>query len=219
MSNEIKKHDSIYGRFEDVLPKVLDDIKGRLERYNENERRKKGEAVYEHLICRIKTDESMREKCVRRGFPENTYSAIWELKDAVGIRIICAFRDDIYKIIEYIRTFSDARIIEEKDYIKRAKANGYRSYHLILEILEPFHDIEGNYPGHFFAEIQLRTIAMDSWASLEHRMKYKKNIKNQELIVSELKRCADELASLDISMQTIRNLINIGESNEDTISS
>ena len=99
-------------------------------------------------------------------------------------------------------------IKEEKDYIKNVKPNGYRSYHLIVEITAPYEDILGNNPGKFFAEIQVRTIAMDSWASLEHQMKYKHDIKNPELIVKELKRCADELAACDVSMQTIRNLIN-----------
>ena len=87
------------------------------------------------------------------------------------------------------------------------QANGYRSYHLIARLEAPLEDVKGNNPGHFFVEIQLRTIAMDSWASLEHQMKYKKNIKNPEMITRELKRCADELASCDLSMQTIRNLI------------
>lgn len=78
---------------------------------------------------------------------------------------------------------------------------------MILRMDVPFEDVHAENPGQYFAEIQLRTIAMDSWASLEHQMKYKKDIKNPEMIVRELKRCADELASCDLSMQTIRNLI------------
>ena len=78
---------------------------------------------------------------------------------------------------------------------------------MIVRVESPITDILGNKPGKFYAEIQLRTIAMDSWASLEHQLKYKKNVKNQALIVSELKRCADEMASTDVSMQTIRDLI------------
>ena len=78
---------------------------------------------------------------------------------------------------------------------------------MIIDVEAPFEDVKGHTPGHFFVEIQLRTIAMDSWASLEHQMKYKKDIRNPEMITRELKRCADELASCDLSMQTIRNLI------------
>ena len=82
---------------------------------------------------------------------------------------------------------------------------------MILETCQPFEDIEGNNPGIFYLEIQLRTIAMDCWASLEHEMKYKKNISNQKMLNNELKRCADELASCDITMQTIRDLIRADE--------
>lgn len=103
------------------------------------------------------------------------------------------------------------KIILEKDYILSAKPNGYRSYHLILEVETPYEDCLGNQPGSYFVEVQLRTIAMDSWASLEHQMKYKHEIKDTKRIVRELKRCADELASCDVTMQTIRNLIRESE--------
>ena len=79
---------------------------------------------------------------------------------------------------------------------------------MILNVTTPYKDVDGNVPGHYYAEIQLRTIAMDSWASLEHEMKYKHHIKNPERIGKELKRCADQLASCDVQMQTIRQLIN-----------
>ena len=89
------------------------------------------------------------------------------------------------------------RIIKEKDYIRRAKPNGYRSYHMILRT-----------KAGYFAEIQLRTISMDTWAALEHHLKYKKSVGSRAaLIEEELKRCADELASTDLSMQTIRDMI------------
>lgn len=101
-------------------------------------------------------------------------------------------------------------VVEEKDYILNVKPNGYRSYHMILEVITPFPDCDGNENGKYYIEIQLRTIAMDSWASLEHQMKYKKNITNHERITKELKRCADELASCDLNMQTIRKLIEEG---------
>ena len=101
-------------------------------------------------------------------------------------------------------------VVEEKDYILNVKPNGYRSYHMILEVITPYPDCDGNENGIYYIEIQLRTIAMDSWASLEHQMKYKKNITNHERITKELKRCADELASCDLNMQTIRKLIEEG---------
>ena len=146
-------------------------------------------------------------KSEHQGLPQTAYSALHDIRDAIGLRIVCCFLDDIYRNIEAIKTIPGVCVVEEKDYIQNVKPNGYRSYHMIIDIEAPYEDVEGNNPGHFFAEIQLRTIAMDSWASLEHQMKYKHDIKNPEMIVRELKRCADELAACDLSMQTIRNLI------------
>ncbi len=149
----------------------------------------------------------MREKCARRNIPPTSRSALRDITDAVGVRVITRFIDDIFEIVEHIRTLPEVKVVTEKDYIRHAKPNGYRSYHMILEYTVPWEDIDGNAPGMYYIEVQLRTIAMDSWASLEHQLKYKKDIKNQKLIVSELKRCADELAGCDLSMQTIRNLM------------
>lgn len=149
----------------------------------------------------------MRDKCQRKALPETTESALKIIRDSIGIRIVCGFIDDIYKLVELIRQFDDCQIVTEKDYILNAKPNGYRSYHMIVEVTTPYPDCLGNEQGSYYIEIQLRTIAQDSWASLEHQMKYKHDIKNPKRIVRELKRCADELASCDLSMQTIRNLI------------
>ena len=198
---------SIYGEYESTLYKVMDDIKSRLELYQSEVQERTGDNAYEHMLSRIKTDESMRDKCRRKGIPENEKSALVDSKDAIGLRIICSFVDDVFNVVEYIRSFEDCEIVVEKDYIRHAKSNGYRSYHMILAVHTEEKDVLGNTPGTFYVELQLRTIAMDTWAALEHRMKYKKNIPNQELLVSELKRVADELASCDLSMQTIRELI------------
>lgn len=199
--------ESIYGTYEDTLEYVLSYVVKAIEAYSADWKEKTGEAAYEHLIYRIKGNDSMCEKCTRKGLPQTAYSALHDIRDAIGLRIVCCFLDDIYRNIEWIRAIPGVQIIEEKDYIHHVKPNGYRSYHMILEIEVPYEDVSGHNPGHFFAEVQLRTIAMDSWASLEHQMKYKHDIKNPEMIVRELKRCADELAACDVSMQTIRNLI------------
>ena len=198
---------SIYGEFEPRLTYIMGLLTTELESYDRLRFEETGEHIYEHMSARIKSDESMREKCRRKGLPENAHSALCVLQDAIGVRVVCAFRDDIYGILEHIRNLSFVEIVEEIDYIRHAKSNGYRSYHLVLAATGSFEDPEGHNPGRFFIEVQLRTIAMDSWASLEHKMKYKKDIRNQELIEAELKRCADELAACDVSMQTIRNLI------------
>ncbi|MCR5283034.1 MAG: GTP pyrophosphokinase family protein [Lachnospiraceae bacterium] len=200
--------ESVYGNYERDLERVLGFLEEQLEQANREAHERTGEYLYEHILGRIKSEESMREKCRRRNLPQTWQSALFELKDAIGIRVVCSFVEDIYTLRKAFEGFENCRIVEEKDYIRHAKPNGYRSYHLILEIDDSMHE-EG--PGKLFAEIQLRTIAMDSWASLEHKLKYKKNIKNQEMIGLELKRCADELAGCDLSMQTIRDLIRQSE--------
>ena len=124
------------------------------------------------------------------------------VNDVAGVRIICTFTSDIYRIADAIAKQSDVTVLRVKDYIANPKPNGYRSLHLIVRV-----------EGRYYAEFQLRTISMDTWAALEHHMKYKKKVSdNTGLLVNELKRCADELASTDISMQTLRDMIRAEQS-------
>ena len=207
---------SIYGKYKSVLDSVLQEITERITAQNEKIKAETGDGIYEHLNARIKTEASMREKCDRKGLPQSPESALHVITDAIGLRIVTRFIDDIYSIIDYLKSFPDIAVIKQKDYIRHAKPNGYRSYHMILEVTVPYEDVLGRNPGHYFVEIQLRTIAMDMWASLEHQLKYKHSISNEKIITAELKRCADELASCDVSMQTIRNLIQENRKTEQT---
>lgn len=189
--------ESIYGDHLEEMNEVMDDVIRRINDLRVQMTRETGMDPVEHCNSRIKSEESMREKCRRSHLPENAESALHQIHDAIGIRIVCAFLSDVYLIRNYLAAFSDLEVIKEKDYIREAKPNGYRSYHVILRT-------ENGY----YVEIQLRTISMDTWAALEHHMKYKKDLKgNLSLIESELKRCADELASTDVSMQAIRDMI------------
>ncbi len=157
----------------------------------------------EHCKSRIKSSQSMMNKLKTKGLPVNIESAFTQVYDAVGIRIVCLFIDDVYQMVDMIKRQEDIEIIREKDYIAQPKENGYRSYHIIISI--PIHMPDCT--KSMYAEIQLRTIAMDSWAALEHELKYKHTIKNMDMLVSELKRCSDEMASTDLTMQTIRQII------------
>ena len=188
--------ESIYGEHLPKLEALRAEMTGRIGQIRAELQSEIGMDPVEHCLSRIKSEESMREKCRRKGLPETTESALHELYDALGFRIVCAFLDDVYAIRDRLKAFEDCEIIMEKDYILRAKPNGYRSYHMILQVRKEY-----------YVEIQLRTISMDTWAALEHHLKYKKQIQNEQLIIQELKRCADELASTDISMQTIRDMI------------
>ena len=199
---------SIYGEYLPALKEVMENIVGRIESFNEAYQEEHGEPLYEHLNYRIKSEASMLEKLERKHLEATTYNALVTLKDAIGLRIVTTFVDDVFEVVRLIKGLEFVNVVEEKDYISHAKENGYRSYHMIIQITSHQKDVLGHQPGSFYVEIQIRTIAMDSWAALEHQMSYKKNIKNRELISSELKRVADELASCDLSMQTIRDLIN-----------
>lgn len=153
-----------------------------------------------YCCSRLKSPKSMMKKLEKRGFSQTRHAALTEVFDAIGVRIVCAFTEDVYQMVTWLKEQSILDIVQEKDYIMYPKPNGYRSYHLLLKIQE------GAGEG-LLAEIQVRTIATDFWATLEHRMKYKKDLPHEELIRSELKRCADEIASVDLSMQTIRDII------------
>jgi len=153
---------------------------------------------------RIKSAESMRQKLQRLAFPVTAESAMKNVFGAAGVRLVCPFIQDIDRTAELIRAIPGVQIQTEKDYIRSPKPNGYRSYHMILSMPLRF---LGNSQKTVWLEVQLRTIAMDCWANIEHQLKYKQNIPDQALLLQELKRCADEITSTDLSLQTIRDLI------------
>ena len=201
----------LYGFFQETMQQIMNRMTGQIEEYGRAYEAAHGEKLYEHLICRIKSEESAREKLCRLGQPADTWHALRSITDTIGIRIVCLFIDDVYENVRQIKSIPGCSVVREKDYIHNAKPNGYRSYHMILEVEADEPDVDGNTPGHYYVEIQLRTIAMDTWAALEHEMKYKKSIENQELIIQELRRCANELAACDVSMQTLKRIIREGE--------
>ena len=188
---------SIYGTSGPLLEETMQMVLEEITKIRNEMAGELGMDPVEHLLGRIKSEESMREKCRRKGLPETPESALEKIHDAIGIRIVCPFLDDVYAFRDQLTAFPDCTIYREKDYIRHAKSTGYRSLHLVLFYRETF-----------YIEIQLRTISMDTWAALGHHLKYKKEIGgNTALISAELKRCADELASTDSSMQTLRDMI------------
>jgi len=159
------------------------------------------------IKSRIKKPLSILEKMQRKGLPLTADSIEKNLNDIAGLRVICSFPDEIYELAIMLSTQDDIKVIEIKDYIKNPKPNGYRSLHIIVEI--PI--FLSNQKRFVRAEIQFRTIAMDFWASLEHQMKYKKELADPELIAKELKECADQISALDDRMQLIRDKIQQAE--------
>ena len=159
----------------------------------------------EFIQSRIKNYGSIMRKITAKKIPRTLESIEENIYDIAGIRVVCSFREDIYKLADCFLQQDDIVLLKKKDYIANPKPNGYRSLHLIVEVpifLE-------NEKRMVKAEVQLRTIAMDFWASLEHKLRYKKDLSFEKinLLAKNLKACADESAVWDERMQNIRNLI------------
>lgn len=157
----------------------------------------------ESIQSRVKKPLSIIGKLRRQGLPLTLDSIVENLNDVAGIRVICSFIDDIYSVAEMLARQDDVTVVTVKDYIRRPKPNGYRSYHMIVE-LPVFFSREKKMMR---VEIQLRTVAMDFWASLEHQMKYKKANADRPEIAAELKSCAETIAATDARMMGIRKRI------------
>ena len=157
----------------------------------------------EHVKARIKTPESIVKKLKRLGFEATIDNMYRELHDIAGVRIICSFTSDIYYLADAISRQNDVNVLMVKDYIANPKPNGYRSLHLVVQIPVFFSD--GCKP--LKVEVQIRTIAMDFWASLEHQLKYKTEGDVPDSIAAELKDCSDVIANTDQRMQNIYNTL------------
>lgn len=153
------------------------------------------------IKTRLKSIKSLVDKMDRNNFPKTFQSVEENINDVAGVRVICSLPDDVYMLAEALLKQDDITLICRKDYIKNPKPNGYRSLHLIVKI--PI--FLARQKRYMKVEIQLRTIAMDFWASLEHQLKYKKEIKGAERLTQDLKECADVSALLDARMNEIRN--------------
>lgn len=149
---------------------------------------------------RLKSPESIREKLERKALPLTLESIVGELSDVAGVRVICSFTADVYHLAEALLSQDDVTLIERKDYIKEPKGNGYRSLHLIVSV--PIYLAREK--RNMRVEVQLRTIAMDSWAALEHQLRYKKERAFTPEMAAELRHCADLAAELDERMDALR---------------
>jgi len=159
-----------------------------------------GHNPIEHTKSRVKSFESLINKLVRKGCDITTKAAKEHINDIAGLRIVCSFLSDIYNMVEVLKEHEDIKILKMKDYIKNPKPNGYRSLHLIVEV--PVYLT--NRVEHAKVEIQIRTIAMDFWASLEHKIYYKLNNEVPNQLTDELKEAADIANYLDEKMLHIR---------------
>lgn len=193
-----------YGDKYNVLRNTMFQTKKKLKLILKELQKDPNQFLVEHISTRIKSPASVKNKCDEKSIEYNAKMAIENIKDIIGIRLVTHFIGDVYMIRDAIYHGDTFEVVEEKDYIKNPKHSGYRSIHMI--VLADSGDKE---IGKIKVEIQIRTIAMDSWAALEHQIKYKKQIKNDFIISTELKNIANNIMKNDIEMEMIKNKIEI----------
>lgn len=158
----------------------------------------------EHMKSRLKTEKSIIDKLNKKGYEVTTKNMISHVHDIIGIRMVCSFLDDVYDIVDIIKSSKQFKIKEEKDYIKNPKSTGYMSYHLI--VLVPIYLNET--VEHVEAEIQIRTSAMDFWASIDHKVQYKFPSEIPEEVKKEMYNCSLDIRKLDEKMQQLNEFVN-----------
>lgn len=162
-----------------------------------------GRKPIQMITSRIKQQQSVIDKMKRHGYPITVGNAVNLLHDIAGVRAICAFEDDVYRLADELLRHQDITLLKQKDFIANPKPSGYRSLHLIISV--PIYLAAGK--RDVKVEVQLRTISMDYWASIEHELRYKQNITFPEELDREIVQCADLSAELDHRMATLsRNL-------------
>ncbi len=182
---------------------AIREVRTKLEVLNDEFQVKRSHNPIAYIKYRVKKPASIIEKLQRRGYPVTLQSVEENLHDVAGIRVICSYVQDIYMVADMLTSQNDITVLQIKDYIANPKPNGYRSLHLVVQIPVFFSD--GCKP--LKVEVQIRTIAMDFWASLEHQLKYKTDGPVSDEIAQELKECSDVIAGTDLRMQNIYNTL------------
>ena len=180
---------------------AIDILQAKLKMINSELSRQKNRSVISQITSRIKSAESIYTKLLRKKLEPDFDTAKKNLKDLIGLRVVCPFEDELYQVAEFLEMQKDIEIVRIKDYIRNPKKNGYKSLHLIIKV--PIYSAEGEQKE--LVEIQLRTIAMDYWSVLEYELYYKK--RDNAEIEAELKKYAEEIANLDYRMLKLRNKI------------
>ena len=208
---QIRKLKQEFTRFMMSYKFAMDEVKTKIDILNQEFNYTHEYNPIEHVKTRLKTPESILKKVYRKGYELSLSSIKENIHDIAGIRIICSFVSDIYKISEMLAKQEDIQVIMCKDYIKKPKPNGYRSLHLVVKVPVFMSDRVENVS----VEIQIRTIAMDFWASLEHKIYYKYDKDVPEDLIRQLKEAAEAAAELDKKMENIHKQVLEFKNNQD----
>ncbi len=180
---------------------ALREVRTKLEILDDEFQMRHSRNPIHHMESRIKSPQSIAQKLRRKNLPLTPESAMKNLRDIAGIRVVCAYLNDIYTIAGLLTRQDDIHLVQERDYIRNPKPNGYRSLHLIVEVPVFFSEGKLMLP----VEVQIRTIAMDFWASLEHQIRYKEVVDVPENLNEELYDAAERISALDGDMQRIHD--------------
>ncbi len=197
--DNIKEYNHLISKYNFALSKLTTELNILISEYEYISNNK----PVDHIKTRIKEKESAINKLKRKGYDITVENLKEHVHDMVGVRIICPFLPDVYDVVEIIETSNDLKIKEKKDYIKNPKQSGYSSYH--LNVLVPL--CLENHMEYIEAEIQIRTMAMDFWASLDHKIQYKYNGIPKE-VQKEMKNCALSISKLDNKMLNLQTIVN-----------
>ena len=180
------------------------EVRTKVEILDEEFRTRYAHNPIHHIDSRLKSPQSMMKKLARKGLPQTLEAAEANLNDIAGVRIVCNYLDDIYRIADLLQRQRDVEFVHRRDYIENPKESGYRSLHLVIRIPVFLSSHTELVP----VEVQIRTIAMDFWATLEHQLRYKSNHETTQQLRRRLQHCAEASAALDREMQDIYREIN-----------
>ena len=196
---EYKEMLTAYNKVQYLYDAGIAFVRGRLETLNNEFRVRHSHNPIHHIQSRVKTPQSITMKLRKMGVPVSMTNAKKNLRDIAGVRVICCYVEDIFTVARLLTSQDDVQLIEEKNYIKHPKENGYRSLHIVVDVPVYLSGAKVFIP----VEVQIRTVAMDFWASLEYNLRYKAENEVPPFIVDELKSCADVITETDARMEQI----------------
>ncbi len=199
--NGLNIKDNKFGQLMHLYSLAMREVERKVNLINEDYREIYEHDLINHVICRVKTPQSVIKKMKRKNYELTYKNLIENIHDIAGVRIICPFKANVFEVVDIIREFENCKIIREKDYITNPKKTGYSSYHMIVEV--PV-ELDGT-QLYTKVEIQIRTMAMDFWATLEHEIKYKSNGKISEKVSKELVTYAKIINKIDNRLMKMRN--------------
>lgn len=199
--NKLNIKDNKFGQLMHLYSMAMREVEERVNSINRDYKEIYKQDLINHVICRLKTPESMIKKMKRKNYELTYQNLIENMNDIAGVRIICPFKTNVFEVVDIIREFEDCRIVKEKDYISNPKKTGYMSYHMIIEVPVQLEETK----LYTKVEIQIRTMAMDFWATLEHEIKYKSNGQLTAKVSRDLVVYAKVINKIDNRLMKLRN--------------